>query len=67
MCEDGPNLSGVKECGDNCSLADLKLGAKADAPTLPDVGLTSPKRPAGLGDAALDFLGDVRLTEHGAS
>ena len=65
--EDGPNFTGVKECIYNYNLVDLKLGAKADAPTLPDDGLTSPKRAADLGDAALDFLVDVRLTGQGAS
>ena len=45
---------------------DVKLGAKADAPTFPHVGLKSPKGAAGLGDSALNFV-DVGLKRQGAS
>ena len=62
-----PKFIGVKECSDNYKLVYLKLGAKAGAPTFPDVGFKSPKGAVGLGDSALDFFVDVGLTVQGAS
>ena len=59
---DGSKFRSVKEYSDNYGLVDVKLGAKADARTFPDVGLMS-----GLGDSALDFFVDVGLKRQGAS
>ena len=36
---DVSRFAGVKECSNNYSLADFKLGAKGDVHTLPDVSL----------------------------
>ena len=64
---DGSKFRSVKEYSDNYGLVDVKLGAKADARTFPDVGLKSPKGATGLGDSALDFFVDVGLKRLGAS
>ena len=62
-----PKFTGVKECSDNYNLVYLKLGAKAGAPTFPDIGFKSPKGAVGLGDSALDFFVYIGLTVQGVS
>lgn len=41
---DSSRFTGVKECNDNHSLADFKLGAKGDVHTLPDVSFEVSQR-----------------------